>query len=115
VQRILCLTHAHAEVLQRRAGKHEGALISFGRRAAETLDAHCDAILELDHESLRKPFADARDRLELFRVIASDSKLELIHGVAREYGQRHFWPDAADGDQRLKELPLTRIGETVDL
>ena len=74
-----------------------------------------DRALELEDDALGRLLADSGDRLEARRVVQGDRPLELFRRRARDDGERHLRPDAADAEELHEERALGRVREAVEL
>src|SRR6185436_20950815 len=75
----------------------------------------CDLLLQLEHDSLRRLLADARNGLEERVVLTDDRATQLARRIARHDRERDLGPDSADGEQLLEKLALVGIGEAEKL
>src|SRR5207248_5692841 len=71
--------------------------------------------LQLEDDPVRRLLPDARDRLKSGSVAARDRPAQLGGRRAGDDRERDLRPDAGDGEEVDKQLPLAAVGEAVEL
>src|SRR5438132_6135299 len=74
-----------------------------------------DLLLQLEHDALGRLLADTRDGLEAGSVLERDRAAQLGGGRAGDDRKRHLRPHPGDGEERLEQLALSRLGKAVEL